>query len=92
MVQNPEAWGALNDQLLDALRYLWWWLVGGLIAMSAGWYGGAVAMEAYHEWQRSGPPPRRRPRRDEVAREAQRGVRQIELFLAHLDSRHDSEG
>jgi hypothetical protein len=90
MVQNPEAWGALNDQLVDALRYLCWWFVGGLIAMSAGWYGGTAAMEAYHEWQKAGPPSRRRSRRDQVTREAQRGVRQIETFLADLEERHDS--
>lgn len=92
MVGSPKAWGALNDQVVDELRYLRWWLVGGLIAMSAGWYGGTVALDAYHEWQKAGPPPRRRPRRDEVTREAQQGVRQIEMFLAVLDSRHDSEG
>lgn len=90
MVENPAAWGALNDQVVDALRYLWWWLVGGLIAMSAGLYGGSVAMDAYHEWQKAGPPARRTRRRDEAALEARRGIRQIECFLADLEERRGS--
>jgi hypothetical protein len=92
MVQDPSAWGGVTGLLVDAVRYLAWWFVGGLIGMSAGWYGGVVALDAYHEWQKSGPPPRSSRRRDEVAREAQRGLRQIESFLADLEERHGSGG
>ncbi len=65
----------------DLLRYLSWVCIGGLIAMGACWCGGVMAMHAYRDWQRSGPPRRRRHSRDSVECEAARGIREIEVFL-----------
>jgi len=78
---DPHAWEALSGELADALFHLCWLFVGGLIAMGACWYGGLAAMQAYVEWQRAGPPERRHQRRDRPAREAKRGIREIEAYL-----------
>lgn len=69
-------WEAFPYALLDLLRYLAWYLVCGLI-MAGTWYGGHAA---YAAWRRTGPPPLRR--RVRVAREASRGISEIETFLA----------
>jgi hypothetical protein len=78
---NPRACEALSDAVADILLYLCLASIGGLIAMSACWYGGLAAMQAYHEWQSAGPPKRRRQRRDRLAREAERGIHEIEAYL-----------
>ena len=75
----------------DLLRYLGWVCVGGLIAVGACWYGGVVAMQAYRDWQctgpprpwrhRTGPPRRHRHPQSDVEREVARGIREIEVFL-----------
>lgn len=74
---SEPLWGALGD----LLRYLGWVCVGGLIAVGACWCGGVVAMQAYRDWQLTGPPRRHRPSGSAVAREAARGIREIEVFL-----------
>lgn len=81
MYENSTAWGELISRMIDLLRYVGWWCVGGFIAMGAACYGGLAAMEAFNAWERSGPSPRTPARRDPVRREARRGVREIEEFL-----------
>ena len=95
---SEPIWGAVGD----LLRYMGWVCVGGLIAVGACWYGGVVAMEAYRDWQRAGPPSSRRhrtgptrryrPPQSDVEREAARGIREIEVFLgARATRRSDSD-
>jgi hypothetical protein len=91
MAGHLAAWGTLNS-LTELVRYLAWWGMGTLMAAGIGWYGGPVALDAYREWQRAGPPPRRYWSQGDVAREARIGVRQIELFLSDREERHDSPG
>ena len=66
----------LSYALLDLLRYLGWYLMCGLI-MAGAWYGGH---SAYAAWRKTGPPSRRG--RVPLAREAARGIGEIEAFLA----------
>lgn len=70
------SWDTFSYALLDLLRYLAWYLMCGLI-MAGTWYGGH---SAYTAWRKTGPPSRRR--RVHVAREAARGIGEIEAYLA----------
>ncbi|QWC84168.1 hypothetical protein KLP28_11240 [Nocardioidaceae bacterium] len=83
---SEPIWGVVGD----VLRYLGWVCVGGLIAVGACWCGGVVAMQAYREWQRTGPPRRHGHTQGAVEREAARGIREIEVFLG-AGTTHRSE-
>lgn len=76
---NSRGWEAVPYLVLDLLRYLAWALMGGLIAVGTCWYGGYAA---YHAWQKTGPPSRRRRAAGRIAREAARGIIEIEAYLA----------
>jgi hypothetical protein len=84
---NPRWSEPIWGEVVDVLRYLNWLCVGGLIAVGACWCGGVVAMQAYCEWQHTGPPRRQRPSGGTVEREAARGIREIEVFLGAGNTR-----
>lgn len=70
----------LAETFLDVTRYLLWWLVGGLVACGSWWYGG---VEVYHNWVRESPaPPVRLVTELRLRREARRGFRALEKYLA----------
>lgn len=70
-------WAALASGLVDALRFLAWSAMCGLVATGAAWYGGSVAYEAWRHM--CATRPSRRP--GGAAREARRGIREIEEYL-----------
>ncbi|MGH8824115.1 MAG: hypothetical protein ACRDVN_06535 [Jiangellaceae bacterium] len=66
--------------VLNLLRYVLWVMTTGLIAAGSGRCGG---YDVYVAWKKAGPPaPRCRYRTDAaVARDAARGIAEIEAFL-----------
>jgi hypothetical protein len=71
----------LLDGCCDAVRWLAWQALTGLVAMGCSTYGQVMTPE---EWVLAvGPAPRRGDRR--LAREAKEGIRQIESFLGNAD-------
>jgi hypothetical protein len=78
---DPAGFG-MTQLMAQALRqfvlYVGWGVCAALLAAGLCWSCGCGAQAA---WARIGPPRRVRPR-DPVVREACRGVRELERYLA----------
>ena len=76
-------WHYLAGAFLDVIRYLVWWLVGGLVA-GGSWYVGA---NVYENWVRETPAPRVRLAAElRLRRDVRRGCRVLEDYLARQET------
>jgi hypothetical protein len=81
---NLAEWHYLAGAFLDVIRYLMWWLVGGLIAWGSCWYVGA---NVYENWVRETPAPRVLLAAElRLRRDLRRGCRALEEYLARQEA------